>query len=647
MRLLPFPFIPLLYCLLLASCASVTERSLSGSSQGLNSEGRVIEHLEILDVEMPLQVGDVWKKSEQDLEELTQQALLLGADAIDYLATHFYLHASYASSRGQVQKAVRLYPHLLTLSPGEDMVLRKYAIELIRLGRLEKAQDIVLQIYQAQEKKGEFDENIGLILAGIYVALDDSQKAQQIYLSVIENNKTNQEACVFLAKSYARAEDYQNADQVLAACQKNSDPKNSIFSYYRATIAQQAGDDEKAKIYFKEAYTLDPDFFQAVMALGRIYESQENWEQAIAVYQDFIAKFNQTNRAVLSRLVDLLFVHQSAKDVLPYAKTLMHLEPNNLNLKVRVGIIYSDLKEYDRAIEVFKEILEEIPKADRVLYYVAALYQQQGKFDQAISYFSRIPEQSTLFHESILEITRILSAQAMGVTLDLMEGRAPAAEQSEALNRLVEFTQRHSKGAAPEVALELNIILADYYETVGEYQKAARTIEGISTVPGFSTSYRYYWGVLLYKAGKIEKSIQVVEEILQTEPDHAHALNFIGYTMLEHDMDLQQAHRYIKRAVELAPEDGHIRDSLGWYYYKRGEFKKALVEIKKAMELLDYPDMIVTKHLAIIYKEMKEYAKALKVFEQAMELARWQEEKQAIQEYIDKITPKRLPAQEE
>ena len=316
---------------------------------------------------------------------------------------------------------------------------------------------------------------------------------------------------------------------------------------------------------------------------------------------------------------------------------------------MRVGIIYSDLQDYDQAIKLFKEILEEVPQADRVLYYVAALYQQQGRFDQAITYFSQIPEQSSLFHESVLEISRILSAMALGEAFqNTDDGRVPAADQQsdEQKNRLVEFTKKHSNGAPPEVALELNIVLADYYEMVGKYELAAETMKNVSTLEGFGSAYRYYWGVLLYKAEKIEKSLEVVAKILDQEPDYAHALNFLGYTMLEEGMDLNQAYRYIKRAVELAPDDGHIRDSLGWYYYKTGELDKALVETEKAIELLDYEDMVVTKHLAIIYKEVKEYAKAWELFEKALELAQWQEDKQTIQEYIDQLVPLRAPAEQ-
>ena len=70
-------------------------------------------------------------------------------------------------------------------------------------------------------------------------------------------------------------------------------------------------------------------------------------------------------------------------------------------------------------------------------------------------------------------------------------------------------------------------------------------------------------------------------------------MNFLGYSLLEQNKDLDLALSYIKKAVELKPEDGFIRDSLGWYYYKTGNLELALVEIKKAWDAVK-TDVVIT-----------------------------------------------------
>ena len=59
----------------------------------------------------------------------------------------------------------------------------------------------------------------------------------------------------------------------------------------------------------------------------------------------------------------------------------------------------------------------------------------------------------------------------------------------------------------------------------------------------------------------------------------------------------------LKKQSELEPNDAYIRDSLGWYFYKKGDFKRAFKEVKKAWHG-EKTDVVITKHLAIIYQNL-------------------------------------------
>ncbi len=83
---------------------------------------------------------------------------------------------------------------------------------------------------------------------------------------------------------------------------------------------------------------------------------------------------------------------------------------------------------------------------------------------------------------------------------------------------------------------------------------------------------------------------------LELSPDQPQILNYMGYSLLERKEKLDQAMRMISLAAEKAPESYHIIDSLGWAYYKSGEFEKALLYLERAMEL-ESTDPIVNDHL--------------------------------------------------
>ena len=83
---------------------------------------------------------------------------------------------------------------------------------------------------------------------------------------------------------------------------------------------------------------------------------------------------------------------------------------------------------------------------------------------------------------------------------------------------------------------------------------------------------------------------------LELNPDQPQILNYMGYSLLERKEKLDQAMRMILLAAKKSPDSYHIIDSLGWAYYKTGDFQKALQYLERAMEL-ESTDPIVNDHL--------------------------------------------------
>ena len=68
------------------------------------------------------------------------------------------------------------------------------------------------------------------------------------------------------------------------------------------------------------------------------------------------------------------------------------------------------------------------------------------------------------------------------------------------------------------------------------------------------------------------------------------------YTWIDFGINLDEAENLIKKAVKLRPNDGYFVDSLGWAYYRKGEYKRAVNELEKAVSLVPY-DPIINDHL--------------------------------------------------
>ena len=84
------------------------------------------------------------------------------------------------------------------------------------------------------------------------------------------------------------------------------------------------------------------------------------------------------------------------------------------------------------------------------------------------------------------------------------------------------------------------------------------------------------------------------------DPDQALVLNYLGYSWVDQGLHLNKAMRFIRRAVELKPDDGYFVDSLGWAHYRLGDYKKASGELERAVELKP-DDPVINDHLGDAY----------------------------------------------
>jgi tetratricopeptide (TPR) repeat protein len=573
---------------------------------------------------------------ESILDGVVAEAQKTGPDAVVFLSGDFFLKAQDASLRGDVNTAEILFRYLVKMNPTESYLKQRHALELIRLGKLGDALVILEDVYKAKP-----EEDMGLILGGIYTSLEMKEKAQALYNKILKQNPKNEEACIFLSKSYAMDEEYSKADKLLIQCQ-NREPKKAIFAYFRGKIAMQRGHKKKAKSLFKLAMKREPEFFQATLALGLILEEEKNFESAKSIYQDYLKDTNDENFSILSRLVQIYFLmndqlSEKSKpnfdEMVPYVEKLSSLDPSDLNLKVRLGILYADTKNYDKAIGVFKEILIAVPDSDKVNFYLGTLFQVTDELDSAVESFQKIQPASPLFVDSSIQIAKILNLQAQYKN---------SLNDKSGQKKFVAFVDK-VKGNSEELHLELAVQLASYFESQLETKSAIKTMEEVMDFNGFVDSHIFYLAALYDKEKNYVNADRMILRILKNDPENAHALNFLGYSLLERNEDMEKAFEYISKAVKLKPQDGYIRDSLGWYYYKNGQLKKALVEIKKAWELVQ-TDVVITKHLAIIHKDLNNFEEAKKYYFKALAQCKNESERQEVIGDLQDLEGVRLPA---
>lgn len=578
----------------------------------------------------------------EEVEDLNRQALDLASQKLQmfvekakaspetrmFLATDLFLKANMSLMQGDFTTANVLFSFLSELVPEDDFVQKKYAVSLIRTGDLEKAEGVLEKLFERSR-----DEKVGLILGGVYTGLDRENEARKIYKDLLAVNDKNEDACIYLSKSYAIHKETKKAVDLLKGCAKK-DPKNGMYDYYLGKVHLDQGELKSAESDFRNSLKRQPYLSQSVHALGLILEEQEKYESALSVYKHHLKK-KKSDSAILARLVHILFLKEKFDEVIPHAEKLSDLEPDNLNLKVKLGILYTDARRFHDAVSVFKDLLNLAPESDKILYYLGAIHQELKDWQTSIEYFNQIPSSSGLYTDSSVQMANMLSTLAQDEAIR----KVRESHWKEAFLKHVDERAL----ALPEMKVDFAVIKAGFFEAVGDHAGALAAIVQVKDEGKFSLQHKYYLANLYDREKMYEESTSLILNIIEKEPKNAHAWNFLGYSMLVRGEELDLAYSYLKKAKEISPEDGYIRDSLGWYYYKKGETKKALRELEFAFKQVP-DDVEILKHLAIIHQELKEYSKAKSYLESALKNARFHYDKKEIQSQIEAIENSRIPA---
>ncbi len=151
--------------------------------------------------------------------------------------------------------------------------------------------------------------------------------------------------------------------------------------------------------------------------------------------------------------------------------------------------------------------------------------------------------------------------------------------------------------------------LGNIYRSRKLFQEAADTYD--KAIAKLASPGRANWDLFYFRGiarerikrwpeaeADLRKALELLPEPLGRE--RALVLNYLGYSLVDQHLKLDEALDMLRRAVELRPRDGYITDSLGWAYYRLGRYAEAVRELERAMELRP-SDPVINDHLGDVY----------------------------------------------
>ena len=485
-------------------------------------------------------------------------------------ASGSYLAARHAGQERDAAAAAAFYRSALRHDPKNVELLDRTFLSLLVDGDIDEAVKYAERIVQADR-----NDRVAELALGVSALKHKQYGAARRNLALsIRGPITDLTATLLSAWSLYGAGDTKGA---AAAIDRLAGPDwYAIFKDLHAgLIFDLAGNKKEAGKRFEHAYKLDPTALRVVEAYGGWLSRNASAKEALDVFEAFDKVLPR--HPLVVEAMDRLKANEKLPPLVatPQAGAAEALYGLGASLGRRggedLGLVYLQLS------------LNLAPNHTLALLSLADLYESLKKPALAIKAYERIPGSSPLHRNAAIQ---------MATNLDSLD-RSDEAE-------------KHLEALIKEHPDDLEAIMA-FGNILRGHKKFAECAEvyskGVATIahPEKANWIIFYFRGICYERSKQwPKAEADLRKALELFPEQPHVLNYLGYSWIDQGVNLDQGMEMIKRAVQQRPDDGYIVDSLGWAYYRVGNYEEAAKQLERAIELKP-EDPTINDHLGDAY----------------------------------------------
>ncbi|MDW7772063.1 MAG: tetratricopeptide repeat protein [Desulfobulbaceae bacterium] len=524
----------------------------------------------------------------------------------DYGCSYFYFLWGRQAELGlRFEEAMEAYEKALICDPEAEFIIRKIPILLLRMDRGEEA---ITMLRNFLVKK-PMDSGVRMLLARVYAGLGHYEKAADEYRIIHRQNPEEVSSLLLLSELYLNLKKLEEAELVLRKLlevNSSSYPARVMLArIHMANRQYQAAADEYRK-------ALDIDWSaDLVIEMSDVYVQQKDYDRVISLYREILEQ-DQNERVALA-LINFLLLQNRELDALAELDRLKSYveEPGSIDLSM--ARLYARMGKYDQAVEIVRSYLDRNNAAD-ARYLLAVILAQAEEFEQAVDELRLIGRDAAEYEDAVIFQVRILRF----------------LQQTDQAVQVLENAIQYEEERTPD----MYVMLAALYQLQERPDLGKDTFNRALDAFPDNDELLYEYGLFLDTLGSKEEALSVMQEVIERQPDHSEALNYVGYSWADDSIHLDQALLFVERAVSLEPENGYMRDSLGWVYFKLGRIQEAAQQLEEAVRLIEN-DPLIHDHLGDVYLELGRRDDALEAYNRALSLFKeGSDERNALQEKI-------------
>ena len=625
---------------------------------------------------------------DQKTAPVTNPAPSPRADAyFDFTMGHIYEQQYENTSKAEyASQAIEFYKKAYALDPKSPVIGERLAEMYWKAQRIREAVTEAQQILKREPN----DVPTRRLLARIYLrSLGDlnagvgqsemAGKAIDQYKEIYRLEPSDTESALWLARLYRLRNEHDQAEQVLRSILKD-EPENEAAVEQLTQLLLDEGKSTEAVELLQNLNGRTPSA-TLLDLLGDAYTQTKNLPKAEEAYRKAV-ELDPSELSHLRGLGQTLLSEEKYSDALGVYQKLADLMPDDADVYLRIGQIYRELHQLDKAEDSLVKARQYAPGSPEVMYNEAMLYQAQGRYDDAIRVLtdavagvkgqsavlpSRRRSLAILYQElgqlykerqnysaaiyTFSELGHLGDEEDRRARLLIMDTYRTQKELSKALQAGKEALVKYpadpnvrssqalllaengqtdeavklltSQLTKSEADRETYVSIAQVYELAKRYKDAEDAAHTAEVMPGQPRENLNAWTVLgsIYEHQKFyDRAEEQFKKVLAVDNKNSYVLNYYGYMLADLGLRLDEAESLVKRALKEEPFNGGYLDSLGWVYYKQNRLQEAETKLREALQR-DSHDPTILSHLGDVYA--KEGRTELAAAQWEKSLAEW------------------------
>jgi tetratricopeptide (TPR) repeat protein len=490
------------------------------------------------------------------------------------------------------------------------------------------------------------DVETKLLLGQLYALNHDSAHAEAEFKSAQKIDANSEEVVLSMARLYSENGDMQRAVDTLSAVPV--DDRSARIEFALGESLDELKKPKEAAAAYRRALDIDPDNADAQAKLAGALLEDDKLDEALAIFNQLVAAnpSDVQSEIHISEIQRRQGHYDQALATLEKAKTQVQ-DGGSLELSVNEALIYDALGKYDQATSILTGLLDqtshpegkysEQEKQARAYFLsrLGVIYSEQNKTPEAVGVYKQM---IGLGGDDYAEEGYEGEIDAYRQAHQWKEATSVAADAAKALPKNATLQMVYAGQIADTGQIEPGLALAktqvaatpdnldvrekyvEMYIRLKRFKEAGEQLdkaEALATKPNEKVSVFYLRGEFFERQKMFDQAEVQFRKALAIDPHHAGVLNYLGYMLADQGQKLPEALKMIREAVDEEPQYGAYLDSLGWVYFKLGQYPEAEENLRKAIDRMS-DDPALHDHLGEVYEKTGKLKQAVAQWERSM-----------------------------